>query len=86
MTYPELVRHSTVAEIDPVSLYGILRLRTAVFVHEQRIVDEEEIDGRDLEPTTTLYWIEEDGVVSATLRVLADGPVAHIGRVATAAE
>lgn len=75
-------------------LYRILRLRTQVFVHEQRIVDEEEIDGRDLEDTTTLFWVEENGEVLATLRLLQDdvpahaGPdataPAHVGRVATA--
>ncbi|GGG16627.1 ElaA protein [Rhodococcoides trifolii] len=79
------VYRSPVATIDPVALYKILRLRTEVFVHEQRIVDEQELDGRDLEDTTTLYWYEEDGSVLATLRVLDEVPHTHIGRVATAA-
>ncbi|MFD1813380.1 GNAT family N-acetyltransferase [Rhodococcus gannanensis] len=64
-----------------------MQLRTAVFVHEQGIVEEAELDGRDLDPTTTLYWCEEaDGTVLATLRVLRDEPTPHIGRVATAAD
>lgn len=77
-------RHGRVADLDPVTVYRILQLRTEVFVHEQRIVDEPEIDGRDLEPTTTLFWVEEDGSVLATLRLLQDELPAHIGRVATA--
>ncbi|MFC7960134.1 GNAT family N-acetyltransferase [Rhodococcoides kroppenstedtii] len=88
------IGRATVRDADPAVLYRILRLRTQVFVHEQRIVDEEEIDGRDLEDTTTLFWVEENGEVLATLRLLQDdvpahaGPdataPAHVGRVATA--
>lgn len=83
------IGHATVRNADPTVLYRILRLRTQVFVHEQRIVDEEEIDGRDLENTTTLFWTEENGAdgtteVLATLRLLQDGIPAHVGRVATA--
>lgn len=62
-----------------------MALRIAVFVHEQRIVDEVELDGADLLPTTELFWMEDDGgEVTATLRVLADHDPVHIGRVATA--
>ncbi|TXG92525.1 GNAT family N-acetyltransferase [Rhodococcus rhodnii] len=73
-------------DLDPVTLYRIMALRTDVFVHEQRIVDERELDDRDLETTTTLYWADDrDGRVLATLRVLRDDPAAaHLGRVATA--
>ncbi|MFF0816487.1 GNAT family N-acetyltransferase [Rhodococcus sp. NPDC003318] len=78
------IRHAPLDQVDPVTLYRIMSLRTAVFVHEQGIVSEPELDGRDLEPTTTLFWAERDDEVLATLRVLTDGPVAHIGRVATA--
>lgn len=79
-----VIRHAPLDRIDPATLYRIIRLRFEVFVHEQRIVCEPELDGRDLEPTTTLFWTEDDDEVVATLRLLADGPVAHIGRVATA--
>lgn len=79
------IHHAPLERIAPATLYRILSLRTAVFVHEQGIVSEPELDGRDLEPTTTLFWAEQDGDVVATLRVLADDPVTHIGRVATAA-
>ncbi|MGN7132141.1 GNAT family N-acetyltransferase [Rhodococcoides corynebacterioides] len=83
------IGRATVRDADPTVLYRILRLRTQVFVHEQRIVDDEEIDGRDLEETTTLFWVEENGAdgtteVLATLRLLQDDLPAHVGRVATA--
>ncbi|MFW0872415.1 GNAT family N-acetyltransferase [Rhodococcoides corynebacterioides] len=83
------IGRATVRDADPAVLYRILRLRTQVFVHEQRIVDDEEIDGRDLEETTTLFWVEENGAdgtteVLATLRLLQDDLPAHVGRVATA--
>lgn len=79
------IHHAPVASIDPVVLYKIMMLRTAVFVHEQKIVDEPELDGLDLADTTTLFWYEENDSVIATLRVLDEPPHAHIGRVATAA-
>lgn len=84
------IHHAPLTAIAPTTLYKILALRTAVFVQEQGITCEPELDGRDLEPTTELFWAEEDGAVLATLRLLADGPtahlgsVAHLGRVATA--
>jgi ElaA protein len=64
-------------------LYGILALRAAVFVVEQDCVYLDP-DGRDLEPDARQVWIERDGTVLATLRLLrdADGS-ARIGRVAT---
>ena len=75
---------SSVAEIDPVVLYAILRLRVDVFVVEQDC-PYPELDGRDLEPTTRLLWsADDDGLVTATLRVLHDGDDRRIGRVATA--
>lgn len=78
------IRSAALAHLDPVVLYRIVRLRVDVFVYEQGIVSEPELDGRDLDSGTVLYWIEDDGDVVATLRVLRDGPVVHIGRVATA--
>lgn len=80
---------SSVAEIDPVVLYEILRLRVDVFVVEQEC-PYPELDGRDLEPTARLLWFadadaDDDARVLATLRVLHDGADRRIGRVATAA-
>jgi ElaA protein len=72
------------AEMDAAMLYRVLALRVDVFVVEQNCAYRE-LDGRDLEPATRLVWIERDGQVVATLRVLRepDG-TARIGRVATA--
>ncbi|GGF20293.1 GNAT family N-acetyltransferase [Williamsia phyllosphaerae] len=79
------VHHAPLAQVDQHTLYRIMALRVAVFVHEQRIIDEIELDGADLLPTTELFWMaDDDGEVTATLRVLVDDGV-HIGRVATAA-
>lgn len=72
------------ADLDPATLYRILALRTEVFVVEQHC-PYSELDGRDLEPSARQLWIERDGAVLATLRLLADpGGTARIGRVATA--
>ncbi len=71
------------AELDPVTLYAILALRSAVFVVEQECVYLD-LDGRDLEPAARQVWITRDDEVVATLRVLTDpGGVARVGRVAT---
>src|SRR3546814_8753341 len=40
---------------------------------------------RDIESGAELMWIEEDGAVVATLRILRDTGAMRIGRVATAA-
>lgn len=79
------VHVAAVAEIDPKTLYGILALRSDVFVVEQNCVYLD-ADGRDVEPGARQLWIERDGRVVATLRLLGepDGS-ARIGRVATAA-
>lgn len=80
------LHHAPLAGVDPSTLYRIMALRVEVFVHEQKIVDEPELDGADLLPTTELFWIhDENGKVLATLRVLVDDAV-HIGRVATAVQ
>ncbi len=72
------------AEVDPATLYRILRLRVDVFVVEQNC-PYPELDGRDLEPSTKQLWVERDGEVVATLRLLVDPDgTARIGRVATA--
>jgi ElaA protein len=79
------VRDAVVAALDPVTLYRILALRSDVFVVEQDCVYAD-LDGRDLEPEARQLWIEQDGAVVATLRLLRDPDGrARIGRVATAA-
>ncbi len=78
------VRDAPLAELDPGTLYRILALRTDVFVVEQNC-PYPELDGRDLEPAARQLWIERDGAVVATLRLLRDPDgSARIGRVATA--
>ncbi len=82
---PVVVRVAGVTELDAPTLYRILALRTDVFVVEQNCVYRE-LDGRDLEASARQLWIERDGDVVATLRLLTDGTgAARIGRVATAA-
>jgi ElaA protein len=79
------VQSAALADLDPVTLYRILRLRTDIFVVEQEC-PYPELDGRDLEPTARHLWIaRDDGEVVATLRLLRDADgAARIGRVATA--
>lgn len=78
------VRDAPVADIGPETLYRILALRSDVFVVEQDCVYLD-LDGRDLEPGARQFWIEQDGSVLATLRLLRDPDgTARIGRVATA--
>lgn len=85
MTSPPAVHVAALADLDPVTLYALLALRVEVFVVEQRCAYAE-LDGRDLEPGARQLWIEQDGRVVATLRLLVDPDGAlRIGRVATAA-
>jgi ElaA protein len=84
MRSPSAVRDAAAAELDPVTLYRILALRSAVFVVEQDCAYLDP-DGRDLEPSARQLWIDRDGEVVATLRLLTDPDgLARIGRVATA--
>src|SRR5688572_8283319 len=77
------------AELDTSTLYALLKLRTDVFVVEQRCAYPE-LDGRDAEPGTRHLWFERNRVPIAYLRLLSDvvggTEVARIGRVATIKE
>lgn len=82
------VAHAPLREIAAETLYRILWLRVSVFVVEQQAAYPE-LDGRDLEADTELFWAEEGGEVLSTLRLLRDATgegvaAARIGRVATA--
>jgi predicted GNAT family N-acyltransferase len=79
---PQL-RVARFADLTAFEVYALCRLRVDVFVVEQRC-PYPELDGRDVEPTTTHLWFERDGEVAATIRVLDDGATRAIGRVATA--
>jgi ElaA protein len=76
-------RAALTADIPPLVLYAILRLRVDVFVVEQEC-PYPELDGRDVEPGAVQLWAAEAGEVLATLRLLQDGDARRIGRVATA--
>jgi ElaA protein len=66
-------------------LYGILQLRSEIFVVEQECAYLDP-DARDLEPTARQLWFEaDDGAVIATARTLDDGDARRIGRIATRA-
>jgi ElaA protein len=78
------VRDATLTELDPLTLYRLLALRSEVFVLEQECAYLD-LDGRDLEPGARQLWTERDGEVVATLRLLTDDErTMRIGRVATA--
>jgi predicted GNAT family N-acyltransferase len=81
---PFRLRTARFAELSPFEVYDLCRLRVDVFVVEQEC-PYPELDGRDTEPSTVHVWLESDGRVAATIRVLDDGATRAIGRVATAA-
>lgn len=76
------IRRAALSALDPVLAYRILWLRSRVFIEEQRVT-EPDVDGRELEPGAEMAWIEVDGDVVATARVLREGDEFVIGRVAT---
>jgi len=86
MPSPPEVHAARFQELSPATLYGILRLRSDVFVVEQNCAYAD-MDGRDLEPSTLHLWLEDArGDVVAALRTLDDTHERSIGRVATRAD
>ena len=80
----EIVR-MTGDRLDARRLEAILALRSEVFVVEQRC-HYQDVDGRDLDPSTVHLWIDAaSGRPAAYLRVLDEGTARRIGRVVTAA-
>lgn len=76
-------------DLDAPTIYALLSLRVEVFVVEQNC-PYPELDGRDLEPLTRHFWLENtSGTVISTLRLLedreGDATVFRIGRVCTQA-
>ena len=62
-------------------------IRTEVFIREQHVPPEEEIDTLDTAPDTIHLLARHDGRDVGTARILPDGPGrCHIGRVAVRAE
>ncbi len=60
---------------------GAIALRERVFCVEQGVPVQEEIDGRDGEATHLVALAPEEGVIG-TLRLLFDGELVKVGRVA----
>ena len=64
-------------------VYDIWRIRDAVFAVEQQVEDND-VDGRDLLPTTSHLWLEDAGGPTSYLRVCVDDDgTRRIGRVCT---
>jgi ElaA protein len=85
-----ILRAARFAELDPATLYALLRLRVDVFVVEQAC-PYPELDGRDLEPGSVHLWLDNGDGPAAYLRILdepavvtAEPAVARIGRVCAA--
>jgi len=78
-------------ELTLQELYSFLKLRTDVFMWEQK-ADDEELDGRDDEERTVHVWIEDERGCAAYLRVLWNWEAEHldahrvVGRVAVRAD
>jgi ElaA protein len=77
------LRVSSFPDLDASTLYAILKLRSDVFVVEQKCVYADP-DGRDDEPGTRHIWLSRGDQIVAYLRILDDGDVERIGRVVTA--
>ncbi len=85
MTDPALpIREAHFADLDPSTLYALLKLRSEIFVVEQDCVYLD-LDGRDTEPQTRHFWIDDAGRVLSALRLLREEHYERIGRVVTAA-
>ena len=80
---PASLHSAATRDLPAEVLYRILWLRSAVFVVEQQAAYDD-IDGRDLEPTTVQFWAADGDDVLSTLRLLRDAHSLRIGRVATA--
>ncbi|WP_214402842.1 GNAT family N-acetyltransferase [Pseudonocardia lacus] len=81
------LHRSWAADLDPRTLYDILRLRVEVFVVEQKC-PYDELDGRDLEPGARHFWLGGHGdpePVLGCLRLLDEpGGDLRIGRLCSA--
>jgi ElaA protein len=81
------LRVAAFRDLANTTLYAILKLRTDVFVVEQKCAYPE-LDGRDTEPGTRHLWLARGDEIVAYLRILTDsedgGAVERIGRVVVA--
>ena len=67
----------------PPEVWAALALRRAVFVDEQGVALEEELDGRD-DDAVHLVAVEPDGTVNGTCRLRRDGVTVKLERMAVA--
>ncbi len=67
----------------PDEVAAAIALRAAVFVDEQGVPLEEDLDGRDGE-ALHLVAVADDGTVVGTCRLLTDGTTLKLGRMAVA--
>jgi ElaA protein len=75
------LRVAAPGELDATTAYRLWQLRVAVFVVEQDCAYQE-LDGRDLEPTTRHIWVEDGDSVIGYLRILREpNDEYRIGRV-----
>ncbi|MBF4461728.1 MULTISPECIES: GNAT family N-acetyltransferase [unclassified Rathayibacter] len=85
---PHSVLSRSWGELSTVDVYSFARLRSEVFLREQK-VDDLEFDGRDLEPTARHWWVADEQGMAAYLRTLVDERPEHldarrvVGRVVT---
>jgi predicted GNAT family N-acyltransferase len=68
--------------LGPDDLAGAIALREQVFCHEQGVPVEEEVDGRDDEALHLVALDADRRRVIGTLRLLFDGDLVKVGRVA----
>lgn len=70
-------------ELTARDVYDVWKIRDAVFAFEQHVEDVD-VDGLDLLPTTTHVWLADTDGPTSYLRVYVDGEgVRHVGRVCT---
>ncbi|RMI35651.1 GNAT family N-acetyltransferase [Nocardia stercoris] len=84
-----VLKRSWAADLDTATLYKLLKLRVEVFVVEQHCAYPE-LDGLDLLPRTRHLWLDDEGEIICTLRLLEERVEGHkeyrIGRLCTAKE
>ncbi|MFD0364409.1 GNAT family N-acetyltransferase [Nocardia sp. GCM10030253] len=65
------LKRSWAQDLDTATLYQLLKLRVEVFVVEQKCAYPE-LDGLDLLPETRHFWLDDEGEVISTLRLLEE--------------
>jgi ElaA protein len=76
-----MIRTVTGDALTPQDLYDVWKIRDQVFAFEQHVEDTD-VDGRDLLPTTTHMWLADADGPTSYLRVYDEGGI-HVGRVCT---